>query len=189
LSDDDAPDETPVNDVLNVLLGGVLDRRLMRFVYLNGLSVVGRRLASPQAAAELATLSDTEANRVDLYAAERFEAATQLSSQFRPPAAFQLAPHISGFGIHDIGARGPLQTVVVEFSKARARYASNRRWHRDQTLHQLPDGRVRIEFPCRNLAPIVSWVLEWGPHARAIEPAALVERVVRELAEAHAQYR
>jgi hypothetical protein len=42
-------------------------------LYRNGICVVGRRLASPQAASELATLIDTEANRVGLYAAERLE--------------------------------------------------------------------------------------------------------------------
>jgi hypothetical protein len=34
----------------------------------------------------------------------------------------------------------------------------------------------------------VSWVLEWGPHARAIEPPALVSAVKRELCDALAWY-
>jgi len=52
----------------------------------------------------------------------------------------------------------------------------------------MADGRVRLSFPCASLAPIVSWVLEWGPHARALEPAELVARVVAELDGARAQY-
>jgi len=27
-----------------------------------------------------------------------------------------------------------------------------------------------LSFRCTNLVPVVSWVLEWGPHARVIEP-------------------
>jgi hypothetical protein len=39
-----------------------------------------------------------------------------------------------------------------------------------------------------HLAPVVSWVLEWGPDARAIEPAGLVEQIKSELDAARAQY-
>jgi len=34
----------------------------------------------------------------------------------------------------------------------------------------------------------VSWILEWGPRARVVEPAELVERVRSELEAALAQY-
>jgi hypothetical protein len=34
----------------------------------------------------------------------------------------------------------------------------------------------------------VSWVLEWGPHARAIEPPALVAQVIAELDAARRGY-
>jgi predicted DNA-binding transcriptional regulator YafY len=35
---------------------------------------------------------------------------------------------------------------------------------------------------------VVSWVLEWGPHARAIEPPALVAEIVAELDAARRAY-
>ena len=39
-----------------------------------------------------------------------------------------------------------------------------------------------------NLLPVTSWVLEWGPRARVVEPPELVERVRQELEEALANY-
>jgi predicted DNA-binding transcriptional regulator YafY len=39
-----------------------------------------------------------------------------------------------------------------------------------------------------SLAPVVSWVLEWGPHARVIEPPELVAEVIRELDAARRGY-
>lgn len=202
----DEEDET-VDDILNEIVTSVLGRKVLRFVYADGrgriqkgylapyamllyrhgLYVVARRLKAPEDGEKLN--SSDKAGRVGLYAAERFSEAQHLrNARFRPPPSFSLRKLLGGFTIHDIGANREPQRVVVEFSKARSAYVRTRRWHRDQSLLELADGRVRIEFPCRNLAPIVSWVLEWGPHARAVEPDALVSRVVQELDDARAQY-
>jgi predicted DNA-binding transcriptional regulator YafY len=40
-----------------------------------------------------------------------------------------------------------------------------------------------------NLLPVVSWILEWGQRARAVEPPELVERVQKELEGALSRYR
>lgn len=78
--------------------------------------------------------------------------------------------------------------VVVEFSKEKAGLVEARVWHPDQELERLPNGRLRLHFTVSNLTPIVSWVLEWGPHARALAPTDLVDAVVEELRRAQAQY-
>jgi len=52
----------------------------------------------------------------------------------------------------------------------------------------LPDGGVRLAFTCASLIPVVSWILEWGPHARAIEPPELVAQVIAELDGARRNY-
>ena len=63
-----------------------------------------------------------------------------------------------------------------------------RLWHPTQDLEDLPDGRVRFTFSCVHFAPVVSWVLEWGPHARVVEPAELRDAVIDEFARARSQY-
>jgi len=60
-------------------------------------------------------------------------------------------------------------------------YARGRTWHRTQEISEQRNGCVRIAFVCRNLAPVTSWILEWGPHAKVLEPPVLVNEVVREL--------
>ena len=61
---------------------------------------------------------------------------------------------------------------------------SARCWHPTQVIEQGADGSVVLSFTCANLAPVVSWVLEWGPHARVTEPADLVDLVITELDQA-----
>ena len=78
---------------------------------------------------------------------------------------------------------------MIELSAAKAPLVRARVWHPAQELEELADGRVRLAFPCPSLAPVVSWILEWGPHAKAIEPPELVSEVVRELDAARAAYR
>ena len=77
---------------------------------------------------------------------------------------------------------------MIDFGKSKGAYVRARRWHRTQEFTELPDGQLRLTFTCRNLQPIVSWVLEWGPHARAIEPVELIDSVVSELRQALARY-
>jgi predicted DNA-binding transcriptional regulator YafY len=90
-------------------------------------------------------------------------------------------------GPHLADASGP-HVVVVEFSRERALFASSRSWHPSQRIERLRDGRVRINLRVPHLAPVVSWILEWGPHARAVAPDVLVRQIASELEQARAQY-
>jgi predicted DNA-binding transcriptional regulator YafY len=77
----------------------------------------------------------------------------------------------------------------VEFSAEKAHLVSSREWHPTQVITRLSNERIQLAVNAPNLAPLVSWILEWGPHARILAPRELVERVKRELDEAAAQYR
>ena len=78
--------------------------------------------------------------------------------------------------------------MVIEFSAEKAAFVRARVWHPTQSFEELADHRVRLSFTCASLIPVVSWVLEWGPHARAIEPPELVAEVIRELDAARRGY-
>jgi predicted DNA-binding transcriptional regulator YafY len=125
-----------------------------------------------------------------VYAVERFTEAEALrNAPFVIPAGFKIADVLNGaFGIHVAGPDTPPRRVVIEFSAAKAAFVRARIWHPTQTFEELPDGRVRLAFTCASLIPVVSWVLEWGPHARAIEPPALVADVIAELDAARRGY-
>jgi predicted DNA-binding transcriptional regulator YafY len=189
-------------DILDDILTGVLDRRVLRFesedaagrrqkgylapfsllLYKHGLYVAGRRLKKPE---DGPALTDGE---VYPFAVERFvEVERVKGSSFTPPASFRLdAAMQNAFEIH-LGGKQQ-HTVVVEFSKERAAYVRARIFQSAQIVETLDDGRVRVSFPCTSLRSVVSWVLEWGPHARAISPPELVDQVVSELDAARAQY-
>jgi predicted DNA-binding transcriptional regulator YafY len=190
------------DDIIDALLSGVLSRKLVRFAYRgargraqrgflapfamlmhkHGLYVLGTSVASPTSIDDIAT------HDVVNWAVERFDEAEWLrNSSFTPPATFKLDDHVDDLsGVHV--SKGAAKRVVVEFSKERAAYARGRVWHRTQQIDEQRVGSIRLSFYCRNLAPIVSWILEWGPHAKVIEPAELRDEVVNELKGALERY-
>ena len=192
-------------DILDALLTGVLSRRVVRYayrdargrarqgffapytmlLYKHGLYVVGRRLREPSDGRTLGA----DAEPLAVLAVERFTDAEHLrSAPFTVPAGFHITEILNGaFGIHVATGAAP-HRVVIEFSAEKAAFVRARVWHPTQTFEELPDRRIRLTFTCANLTPVVSWVLEWGPHARAIEPPALVADIIAELDAARRAY-
>ena len=127
---------------------------------------------------------------IAVYAVERFTEAEALrNAPFAVPPGFKIADVLNGaFGIHVATTDVPPRRVVIEFSAAKAAFVRARIWHPTQAFEELPDGRVRLAFTCASLIPVVSWVLEWGPHAKAIEPPELVADVIAELDAARRGY-
>ncbi|HEY3495408.1 MAG TPA: WYL domain-containing protein [Polyangiaceae bacterium] len=79
--------------------------------------------------------------------------------------------------------------VVIEFDAQAAEYVRMRTVHASQKLSSIAGGGLRLAMTVGNLNPVVSWVLEWGGRARAVEPPELVDKVQAELEAALAQYR
>jgi proteasome accessory factor B len=192
-------------DVIDALQTGILSQKVVRYAYKDalgrnqrgyvaayamllyrqGVYVVGPRLRDPSEGKDTTNWR----KRLGNFAVERFSEAEHLRERsFDVPADFSLDKILHGaFGIH-VGPSDEPQRVVVEFSREKAALARARTWHSTQQLEDLPDGRVRFTFSCVNLTPVVSWVLEWGPHARVIEPLALRDRVIAEIEAARALY-
>jgi proteasome accessory factor B len=190
------------DDVIDAIQTGILSRKVVRYryagargrsgdghlapyamiLYRHGLYVVGARL---KAAGDGVRTAPTR-----MFAIERFATAEHLRAHaFEIPADLNLRKLLArGFGPHIGDSDGVLHEVVIEFSRERAVYVSSREWHPTQQLQELPNGRLRLTFTCADVAPVVSWILEWGPHARVVAPERLVESVKRELEEARAQY-
>ncbi len=189
------------DDIIDAIQSGIINRKLVRFrygaggerardgylapfrmaIYRHGLYAIGARLKNAD--------DDVRASPVRVFAVERFTAAEYVkASHFEIPTDAPVREILEGsFGPHLPDATGP-HDVVVEFGKAKAHLVSSREWHPSQQITQLPDGSIRLAFRAPSIAPLVSWILEWGPHARAMSPLALVDQIKRELAEAHARY-
>jgi predicted DNA-binding transcriptional regulator YafY len=147
-------------------------------MYRQGLYVVGARVGEGHASADLG-----------VFAVERFVEAEHLRKRtFEVPADFQIDEVLhGGFGVH-VGDPTNAREVVVEFSAEKAELVAGRVWHPTQKLTRIAGGRTRLTFTCTNLMPVVSWILQWGPHALAVEPAELAAMVIEELDRARAQY-
>lgn len=189
------------SDVIDAIQDGIMQRRLVRYryadangrartgylapfrlaMYRHGLYVVGARLKEPDC--------DVREAPLGVFAVERFVEAHYLKRHsFEIPTDSRVGDLLSGsFGPHLPDASGPHE-VVVEFSAVKAHLVSSREWHPTQRVVPLAEGRVQIALVAPSLAPIVSWVLEWGPHARALAPKTLVQLVTQEMDLARAQY-
>jgi predicted DNA-binding transcriptional regulator YafY len=73
-------------------------------------------------------------------------------------------------------------TCVIEFSAAKKKLVQRRQWRSgtNQRIEEVEGGRVRLTIEVANLMPVVSFVLRWGPHAKALAPAELVAQVAAE---------
>jgi predicted DNA-binding transcriptional regulator YafY len=189
------------DDVIDAIQTGIMSRKLVRYryagargrsragylapyamiLYRHGLYVIGGTLDRVD--------DDARTAPIRIFAVERFAEAEHVRSR-----EFVIAPELNlrkllqrGFGPH-IGDTDATHEVTIEFSREKALLASSREWHVTQQLAKLPDGRLRLTFSCADLAPVVSWILEWGPHARVTEPSELVAMVATELRAASAQY-
>jgi predicted DNA-binding transcriptional regulator YafY len=188
-------------DIIDAIQTGILSRKLVRYrygdargrsrngflapygmiLYRHGLYAIGARLKNAD--------DDVATAPIGVFAIERFaEAEHQRTREFVMPDNFNIRDVLHGaFGPHLVDDSGPYE-VTVEFSAAKAMLAASRTWHDTQQIVTLRDGRVRISFRVPQLAPVVSWILEWGPHARALAPDDLVARVKGELEQALAGY-
>ena len=192
-------------DLIDALQTGILSRKIVRFsykdsrgrarsgdlapfvilMYRQGLYVVGARVGEGHASADLHDWR----KGLGVFAVERFVEAEHLRKRtFEIPADFQIDEVLHGaFGVH-VGDPMNARQVVVEFSAEKAELVAGRIWHPTQELTRVAGGRTRLSFSCTNLMPVVSWILQWGPHAKVIEPTELATTVIDELERARALY-
>jgi predicted DNA-binding transcriptional regulator YafY len=154
-------------------------------MYRQGLYVVGARLGEGYASPDLHDWR----RGLGVFAVERFVEAEHLRKRtFEIPADFRIDEVLHGaFGVH-VGDPANARRVVVEFSAEKVELVAGRVWHPTQELKRVTGGRMRLSFTCTNLVPVVSWILQWGPHAKVIEPAELVVAVTDELERARGLY-
>ena len=191
-------------EVIDAIQTGILSRKVLRYSYKDSRGRAKRGYLAPFALllyrhglyAVGSTSNDLPLDTaswrttLSVLAVERFIEAEHLRDRaFEIPADFSIAEVLHGaFGIH-VGQPDKSTNVVVEFSREKASLVKARAWHPTQQLESTGSGGVRLSLTVTNLKPLVSWILEWGPHARAIEPPELVARVVEELDAARRQYR
>jgi predicted DNA-binding transcriptional regulator YafY len=108
-----------------------------------------------------------------------------ITERFELPDDFAIDDYFQGeFGIWKSKERFK---VVIDFDAKVADNIRMRRVHPTQKLAAVGGG-VRLSMTVGDLTQLTSWVLEWGPRARVVEPPELVERVRSELESALKAY-
>jgi len=80
------------------------------------------------------------------------------------------------------------QRVAVQFDEFEARWIRERNWPDDYELEEKPDGSLTMRFETGGLEAVRRWVMQFGPHARVLEPASLRQEVAEAHRQAWAQY-
>jgi proteasome accessory factor B len=78
--------------------------------------------------------------------------------------------------------------VRIRFSETVAPYIRERQWHPKQELKELKSGELDLIFTTNHIMEVKDWVMSWGPQARVMEPAKLVDKIKADLAATLQQY-
>jgi predicted DNA-binding transcriptional regulator YafY len=118
------------------------------------------------------------------FAVSRLRKVTLREEHFTRDEALASRGHSHSLGMFD----GQPVHVEVEFAAEIAPYIKEREWHPSQGLTDHPDGRVTLTLEVCDDWALRSWLLGFGPRARVLAPAGLVDRIRADLEAAAARY-
>ncbi len=120
------------------------------------------------------------------FALDRVRTARELEAAADNIAETDLDQHLaSSYGIFSGKAN---KTAVLRFSRERARWVADERWHPEQAGQYLTDGRYELRIPYRDERELVMDILRHGAEVEVVAPAALRDAVAKRLRQALAQY-
>ncbi len=120
------------------------------------------------------------------FSVDRIRGAVELPENAVEPLAAQLDEHFgSAYGIFAGRAN---KTAVLRFSRERARWVADERWHPQQAGQFLTDGRYELRFPYRDPRELIMDILRHGAEVEVVSPETLREEVKAALEAALAQY-
>ena len=174
------------------LAGATLRRRALRIRYhARGKDQITERSVDPQRLTHYRDnwyLDGWDHLRGDLrsFAVDRVQDATELDAAARDVPESELDAHFaSSYGI--FGGRAN-KTAVLVFSRSRARWVADERWHPRQVGQLRTDGAYELHLPYRDPRELVMDILRHGPEVEVIAPAALRSAVADALRQALARY-
>lgn len=111
------------------------------------------------------------------YAMPRIKKATILEKIFKIPSDFKLNQYIDpDFGIWNSAAQK--YKIEIEFDQKIKTYIMEREWHKNQEIHENPDGTVYLSFETNQLEQAARWVMEFSGTAKVLNPPELKEMVI-----------
>jgi proteasome accessory factor C len=120
------------------------------------------------------------------FSIDRIETATELAECAIDIPRQELEEYFaSSYGIFAGTANN---TAVLRFSRERARWVADERWHPAQSGQFLPDGRYELRLPYRDSRELIMDILRHGPDVEVIAPDSLRNEVMTRLRESLSRY-
>lgn len=175
----------PASDWFRVLAGATLQRHRLKFIYHSrGKDEKRERLVSPQRLTRYRDnwyldAWDHQRNDLRSFAVDRITRAAELGEAAEEIPSERLDEHFaSSYGIFGGKAN---KTAMLVFSRERARWVADERWHPQQVGQFLTDGRYELRIPYRDARELIMDILRHGKQVEVIAPEALREEVRQEL--------
>ncbi len=120
------------------------------------------------------------------FAVDKVKNALETNTKAQDIAEKELNGHYaSSYGIFAGKAN---KTAVLRFSKERARWVADERWHPEQAGQFLVDGRYELRIPYRQDQELLMDIQRHGAHVEVISPTTLRAKVAKNLGDALAHY-
>jgi len=180
-----------LDDTIDRILRGLVEERRLRIDY-GGKSGPGRvhtfdpyTLAVYRGGLYLIGRSDRHDTLIYL-AVERIRSVELTTERFEYPARYSPRRHHRGvFGIIE-GEEMHVELLLMD--PETAALLSARRLNLGERFQRRNDGTTLLRMRVRGIDELTNWVLGFGPHVQVLRPAALRERVARDLRAASRLY-
>jgi len=181
-----------LHEAIQTLNEAVLDQRTVRMRYRTGATgAESTRKLDPyriwyRSGGLYAVGHDHKSGELRTFAIDRIQELEATDEGFEVREDFDFESYIgASFGV----IAEPATRVRILFEPRWASYVAERTWHPSQQLEPQPEGRVLLSMEVGGTAELRTWILSFGDGARVLEPEALREAVVSELAGALERYR
>ena len=182
----------PTGEWFQIIASATLQRHKLRLRYHGrARDSITERTVSPQRIAHYRDNWYLDAwcelrNGLRSFAVDKVENAIETTDKAEDIAEAKLNEHYaSSYGIFAGKAN---KMAVLRFSKERARWVADERWHPEQAGQYLVDRRYELRIPYRQDQELVMDIQRHGPHVEVISPATLRAEVAKNLHDALAQY-
>jgi predicted DNA-binding transcriptional regulator YafY len=182
----------PTGEWFSVLASATLQRRKLHIVYHGrGRDKVTERVVSPQRLVHYRDNWHVDGycelrKGLRTFSVDRVRSARELEETADAIPERELDEYFaSSYGIFSGKAN---KTAVLRFSRERARWVADERWHPQQVGQFLTDGRYELHIPYRDDRELVMDILRHGPDVEVISPDTLRGAVAERLRRALAHY-
>jgi predicted DNA-binding transcriptional regulator YafY len=181
-----------LDDTIDSILRGLVEQRRLRIDY-GGKSGAGRvhtfdpyTLAVYRGGLYLIGRSDRHDKLIYL-AVERIRSVELAAERFEYPVRYSPRRHHRGvFGIIE-GEQMHVELLLMD--PQTAALLSARRLNLGERFEPRNDGTTLLRMRVRGIDELTNWVLGFGPRVQVLRPAALRERVARDLRAANGLYK